>query len=459
MCWIFFFKNKSEVAGIFWKFKAKVENEIGFKIQILRSDNGTKYTSEKFNQFCEDFGIEHQLTAPYTPQQNGVSERRNRYILEMTRCMLYEKNLPKEFWAEAASTTTFLHNRLPTKALNDQTPFEVWHGYKPSMKFLKIFGCLCFTHVPQSKRDKLDKRASQGIFIGYSTVSKAYKIFQPQTGKIIISRDVHFLEDEEWNWNDKRKTNLVSTNVKFKSLASNTRQNEDESWQNELLDDDPVRGTRLLSEIYERCNISVCEPADYEEAKKSPNWRAAMKELSMIEKNQTWILVEKPQGRKVIGVKWVYRTKLNADGSINKHKARLVVKGYAQIFGVDYSDTFAPVARLDTIRLLLAIAAQRNWKVYQLDVKSSFLNGFWLEEIYVEQPQGFVKEAEEDKVYLLKKALYGLKQAPRSWYSRIDDHLLNLGFVKSLAESTLYVKHDRADILIISLYVDDLFVT
>nr|KYP75090.1 Retrovirus-related Pol polyprotein from transposon TNT 1-94 [Cajanus cajan] len=158
-------------------------------------------------------------------------------------------------------------------------------------------------------------------------------------------------------------------------------------------------------------------------------------------------------------LKWVYRTKLNADGSINKHKARLVVKGYAQIFGVDYSDTFAPVARLETIRLLLAIAAQKNWKVYQLDVKSAFLNGFLQEEIYVEQPQGFVKEGEEDKVYLLKKALYGLKQAPRSWYSRIDDHLLNLGFVKSLAESTLYVKHNRANILIISLYVDDLLVT
>ncbi|WVY92614.1 hypothetical protein V8G54_031702 [Vigna mungo] len=133
------------------------------------------------------------------------------------------------------------------------------------MNFFKIFGCLCFTHFPQSNRDKLYKRASPGIFIGYSTVNKAYKIFQPQTRKIIISRDVHFLEDEEWNWNDKRKTNLVSTNVKFKS--SNTRQNEDESWKNELLDDDPVRGTRSLSKIYERCNSSVCEPADYEECK------------------------------------------------------------------------------------------------------------------------------------------------------------------------------------------------
>jgi len=187
MCWIFFFKFKSEVIEIFWKYKVKVENENGLKIQILRSDNGTEYTYAKFNQFCEDSGIEHQRTSPYTPQKNGVSERRNRYILEMMRCMLYEKNLPKKFWAEAASTIVFLQNRLPTKALKDQTAFEVWYGYKPSLKFLKIFGCLYFTHVPQSKRDKLDKGALAGTFIGYNAVSKAYKIFQPQIEKVVLA--------------------------------------------------------------------------------------------------------------------------------------------------------------------------------------------------------------------------------------------------------------------------------
>lgn len=227
-----------------------------------------------------------------------------------------------------------------------------------------------------------------------------------------------------------------------------------------MVDDAPARGTRSLSDIYERCNIAVCEPADFGAAKKDQNWMAAMKEeLSMIEKNRTWELVDRPQDRKVIGVKWVYRTKLNADGSINKHKARLVVKGYAQIFGVDYSDTFAPVARLDTIRILLAVAAQMNWKVYQLDVKSAFLNGVLHEEIYVEQPEGFVKNEEKDKVYLLKKALYGLKQAPRAWYNKIDDHLLSIGFKKSLSEATLYVKHQSNEVLMISLYVDDLLVT
>ena len=179
----------------------------------------------------------------------------------------------------------------------------------------------------------------------------------------------------------------------------------------------------------------------------------------MIEKKQTWQLVPRPQHKNVIGVKWVFRTKLNADGSINKHKARLVVKGYAQVYGIDFSETFAPVARFDTIRMLLAIAAQEGWEVFQLDVKSAFLNGFLQEEIYVEQPEGFVVEGHEDEVYLLKKALYGLKQAPRAWYSRIDQHLLNFGFTKSLSESTLYVKQSESDILIVSLYVDDLMVT
>ncbi|PNX61228.1 putative LRR receptor-like protein kinase, partial [Trifolium pratense] len=230
--------------------------------------------------------------------------------------------------------------------------------------------------------------------------------------------------------------------------------------QDELVDDPPIRGSRLLSDIYQRCNVAVLEPAGYWDAKEDPKWRAAMQEeLAMIDKNQTWKLVTRPAHKKVIGVKWVFRTKLNADGSINKHKARLVVKGYAQIFGVDFFDTFAPVARQDTIRMLLSISAQKGWKIYHLDVKSAFLNGFLEEEIYIEQPEGFVVKEHEDKVYLLKKALYGLKQAPRAWYSRIDEYLMKLGFVKSLSESTLYIKGDQTNFLVISLYVDDLLVT
>jgi len=169
--------------------------------------------------------------------------------------------------------------------------------------------------------------------------------------------------------------------------------------------------------------------------------------------------VDRPQQKQPIGVKWVYRTKLNADGSVNKYKARLVVKGYAQVFGVDFSETFAPVSRLDTIRMLLALSVHKGWKVYHLDVKFAFLNGYLQEEIFIEQPEGFQVKGQEEKVYKLKKALYGLKQAPRAWYSRIDDHFQNLGFIKSPTEATLYVKLTDAKLIIVSVYVDDLLVT
>lgn len=213
---------------------------------------------------------------------------------------------------------------------------------------------------------------------------------------MIVSRDIKFIETEKWNFKDA-------------SAGMEIVQDVDD------IDDAPVRGTKLLTDIYQSCNVAVLEPAKFEEAKNDPKWIDAMnEELRMIEKNQTWELVDMPEHKKPIGVKWVYRTKLNVDGTINKHKARLVVKGYAHIFGVDFSETFAPVARLDTIRMLLAVAAQKGWKIFQLDVKSAFLNGYLQEEILVEQPKGFVVRGEEGKVYLLKKALYGLKQAPRA---------------------------------------------
>ena len=160
-------------------------------------------------------------------------------------------------------------------------------------------------------------------------------------------------------------------------------------------------------------------------------------EIHVIEKNKTWELVEKPKDKDIIGVKWIFKTKFNSDGSIQRNKARLVAKGYSQQPGVDFNETFAPVARLDTIRSLIALAAHKGWFLYQLDVKSTFLNGVLNEEVCIEQPQGFVENGEEEKVYKLKKALYGLKQAPRAWYSEIDAYFTKRGFQRSKSEPTL----------------------
>ena len=151
-------------------------------------------------------------------------------------------------------------------------------------------------------------------------------------------------------------------------------------------------------------------------------------------------LVDLPKGKELIRVKWVYKTKSNAKGNIERHKAKLVVRGYKQQQGRDYEENFAPVARMETIREVLSIAAQHKWKFYQMDVKYAFLNGVLKEEVYVEQPPGYEIEGQEYKVCKLKKNLYGLKQAPRAWYNRIDAYLTENGFERCDGEPTLYIK-------------------
>eukprot|EP00253_Pinus_taeda_P018867 PITA_18867 len=182
-------------------------------------------------------------------------------------------------------------------------------------------------------------------------------------------------------------------------------------------------------------------------------------EIGAIKKSKTWELVDLPEGKDAIGVKWVYKTKRNAEGKIDRHKARFVVKGYKQQQGKDYDETFALVARIETVRTTLSIAAQHKWKIYQMDVKYAFLNGVLKEEVYVEQPLRYEVDGQEHKVYRLKKALYGLKQAPRAWYNRIDAYLIENAFDKCDGEPTLYINENESKIIIVVLYVDDLIFT
>ena len=184
-----------------------------------------------------------------------------------------------------------------------------------------------------------------------------------------------------------------------------------------------------FSEAEEHNNLvlftSTLNLTTFEESIQNSKWRAAMDlEIEAIERNGTWELTDLPKGMKKIGVKWVFKTKLNENGEVDKCKARLVAKGYAQQHGIDYTEVFAPVARWDTIRMIIALVARNSWSVYQLDVKSAFLHGELNEAVFVKQPQDYEKKGEEYKVYKLKKALYGLKQAPCAWYSWIEAYFV-----------------------------------
>jgi len=203
--------------------------------------------------------------------------------------------------------------------------------------------------------------------------------------------------------------------------------------------------------------LADAEPINYKEALKIDVWKRAMvEELQSIERNQTWELVNLPDKKKKIDVKWVFKVKLNSDGQVSKYKARLVAKGFLQKQGIDYNEVFAPVARIETVRLVIAIACKNEWLLYHLDVKSAFLNGPLEELVFVSQPLGFEIAGKENMVYKLHKALYGLKQAPRAWNKKTDQVLIQIGFKKCL----VYVQNlSDEETIIICLYVDDLLIT
>ena len=227
--------------------------------------------------------------------------------------------------------------------------------------------------------------------------------------------------------------------------------------------DDYVSGEGLSEEENE-ANMALMvtlDPLSFDEAVKNSKWRLAMdSEIEAIKKNKTWELTELPPGAKKIGVKWIYKTKFNELGDVDKHKARLVAKGYSQQHGVDFTEVFAPVARMETVRMIIAMAAQKGWQIDQLDVKSTFLHGELSEDVYVEQPRGYEQKGNEHMVYRLHKALYGLKQAPRAWFGRIETHFIREGFQRCHSEQTLFTKSgEGGKILIVSVYVDDLIFT
>ena len=206
--------------------------------------------------------------------------------------------------------------------------------------------------------------------------------------------------------------------------------------------------------------ISGEEPSSYEEAVKEEIWRSAMEEeMGSIDKNLTWVLVKPPENCRPIGVKWIYKVKRNSTGDITRHKARLVAKGYSQKKGKDFDEVFSPVARIESIRILIAIAAQLKWNLHHLDVKSAFLNGEIKEEVYVHQPEGFIKKGKEDCVQKLRKALYGLRQAPRAWNSKLDNTLRSIGFIKSINDQAVYISNIEGDRTLVGVYVDDLIIT
>ena len=502
--WVYLMKQKSEAFSFFQKWKAMVENQTSRKLKCLRTDRGGEYLSNAFKAYLARQGIEHQLTVAGTPEQNGAAERLNRTLEERARSMLAESGLPGSLWGEVVMTACYLRNRSPSSVLTDPiTPEEAWCGYKPSAGHLRVFGCRSFVHIPAEKRKKMEPKSWTGVLVGYGQKSKGWRIYNPAKRRVELSRDVVFSEREYFYLQPSRleDTFVDETMVEISSdlspqsgITSEQIEGGTSAVQDEVVDSgvgvtsedeeevevQPRRSERVsrppqrlttnedgelqnLENVHGYCNYAVQEePATITEAMEGEDraeWEKALEsEHQSIVKSGTYELVDRPQGRKILRTKYVLKIKRKQDGSVDKYKVRLVVLGNMQKDGVDYKETFAPVLKYQSLRVLLALANEEGMHVHQMDVKTAFLNGELEEEVYLEQPEWLAKKGEEEKVWKLRKALYGLKQAPRAWNKRLNDFLVGKGFCRSSYDTAIYTEGSGDSRVFIGVYVDDILV-
>ena len=376
--WVEMLKTKDQALTHLKKIKERAEVDRGVRLKAVRTDRGGEFNSTIFTVFCNQAGIKHYTTTPYSPQQNGVVERRNQTVVEMARCMLKSMKVPPEFWGEAVATAVYVLNRSPTKSLKNKTPFEAWHGKKPRVDHLRTFGCTAHVKVIGPGISKLSDRSKKMVFLGYEPGTKGYRLYDPDRRRLVISRDVLFEEDRAWEWEDPEDSTAETetfTVENFQSTAAGltTAETEEEGTPGSMGSGDsvpqplphlpgspssvggyntPAAGSpagvqwhtppdsassgsegpkryRDLSDLYDNtevvndfeysglCLLAADEPASIEQALGEQCWREAMAaELQSIKENKTWEVSELPKGQKAIGLKWVFKVK---KGSCRKH--------------------------------------------------------------------------------------------------------------------------------------------
>ncbi|GJX42425.1 putative ribonuclease H-like domain-containing protein [Tanacetum coccineum] len=400
-------------------------------LQMCDKKNNVLFTETECLVLSPDFKLldESQVLLK-VPRQN------NMYSFDLKNVVPSgDSLLPTTFWAEAISTACYVQNRVLVTKPHNKTPYELLHGRPPSISFMRPFGCFVTILNTLDPLGKFNEKADEGFFVGYSINSKAFRsskdAVDDDAGKKTNEEPAHEGERNGYA-NSTSRDSIVSLSV---STARQNFTNADDLPTNHLIHD--LEDTGILSDAYD--NEDVGANADHN------NLEITMNRL-----------VDLPKGKHAIGTKWVYRNKKDKRGIVVRNKARLVAQGYTQEEGINYDEVFAPVARIEAIRLFLAYASFMGFIVYQMDVKSAFLYGTIEEEVYVCQPPGFEDPQFPDKVYKVEKALYGLHQAPRAWYETLSTYLLENGFIRGIINKTLFIKKDKGDILLVQVYVDDI---
>lgn len=478
---VYLLKNKSEVLNKLKEYYNYATQHFNGNLLKLRSDNGGEYVSHELQEFCRDKGIKLEYTVPYNPQMNGVAERMNRTLTEKARTILIDSNLDKEMWGEAIYFSAYTCNRSPTST-RSKTPIELWEGRKPNINNLKVFGSIAYRHVPAEVRKKLDPKGEKLTMVGYAP-NGAYRLWDADKRKVVSARSVIF--------NENKKEELVEIHSRQEDLRSNkedpsSRPQEKEE-ENAVREDSMISGdsedqVEQIDNKNQRKKRESKKPmwlndfetnfdeedealfafnagenyndipfnfADIYTRKDKNQWLTAVQnEIDVLEESKTWVMVDKPKNIKPLDSKWVFTKKQTNNAEV--YKARLVVKGFQQKGKLE--DTYSPVLRLQTLRILLSVAVQRKYIIHQMDVKGAFLYGRIDEEVYLKPPLGI--NIKNGCVLKLLKSIYGLKKSPKYWYEHLHELITRYGFLRSENDYCLYSK----DNLYILIYVDDLLI-
>nr|GEZ18943.1 putative ribonuclease H-like domain-containing protein [Tanacetum cinerariifolium] len=560
--WVFFLANKDETSPILKTFITGLENQLSLKVKVIRSDNGTEFKNSKLK------GTKREFSVPRTPQQNGITERKNKTLIEAARTMLVDSLLPIPFWPEAVHTAAYVQNKVLVTKPHNKTPYELLHGRTPSIGFMRPFGCPVTILNTLDPLGKFEGKVHEEFLVGYSVNSKAFRVFNSRTRIVQETLHVNFLENKPniagsgptWlfdidshtrtmNYQPVTAGNQSNLSAGFQdqfdaekageevtqqymlflvwSSGSSNPQNKDEdaafdgkehdvdtkkpesavnvslssSAQSGEQDDktkkkakgkSPVEsftGNKDLSaEFKDHSNNSsnnvnaagsIVPTAGQNFSNSTNPLVLLMEDITYFDHENVGAEADFNNLETSITVSPILTTRIHKDHPVSqiisdlssttqtisitrvikdqvRNKARLVAQGHTQEEGIEYEEVFAPVARIEAIRLFLAYASFIGFMVYQMDVRSAFLYGTIKEEVYVYQPPGFKDPDHPDKVYKVVKALYGLHQAPRAWYETLANYLLENGFHRGKIDQTLFIKKQNGDILLVKIYVDDI---
>ena len=527
--WVYLLERKSDAAKHIIELCNSFHSAYGVSVRELHSDSGGEFINTQSKQYCSANGIKHTTTTANSPFHNGVVERMNGVLLNITKTNMHHSSAPLNLWGEALTYAAFIHNLTELKHLESRTPYEVLHQSAPYLSNkLRIFGSDAF--VVRVKRAKLDSTSIKGIFIGYQPNSNAYRVLDPTTNRVHITRDVYLIENsfshmevlhspstieqsdklidsittsahiEVYEF-DAEPSIIINDNVVNNSVHDCDFELEDlslppqpgnDNLHSEQLppieeETEPLLSIEDFSTTtttnsgrqsipptrYGYIDYNDLLPGDrlalglavtddlshmtYKTAMNSPEskeWDASMKEeLQSLKEQQVSTVVPLPPDVKPLTCRWLFKVKYDKNNKPIRYKSRVVAQGYKQVAGVDFDETYAPVARLQSIRMLLSIAAHHDLELKQLDFKTAFLNATLDTPIYMKIPPGV--DHNPGDVWLLHKALYGLKQSPLQWNTEIDTYLQSIGYKSLLTDRCIYIRYIQDKFIILALYVDD----